>query len=69
MCIGKNFKIKINNDEWIPVVANVLPSDNRFNIRSNINGVINNYSSVITPEKIVLFNEVSFLIKTIGNIN
>lgn len=53
------FKVKVDGGEWISVNASVQPHPERFSLKCDINGVYENYSAVISPENVTLFNEVS----------
>lgn len=53
------FKVKVNNGEWKNVQVKSVKDAERFSLKVNIDGSIFNYSVVITPETVTIFNEVN----------
>lgn len=54
------FKVKVNDGEWRNVLVKIVKDAERFSLKVNIDGSIFNYSVVITPEAVTIFNEVRF---------
>jgi 3-methylcrotonyl-CoA carboxylase alpha subunit len=54
------FKVKVNDGEWRNVHVKTVKDDERFSLKVNIDGSVFNYSVVITPETVTIFNEVLF---------
>ena len=52
------FKVKVNDGEWRNVQVKTVKDDERFSLKVNIDGSVSNYSVVITPEIVTIFNEV-----------
>lgn len=53
------FKVKVNDGEWRNVHVKTVKDAERFSLKVNIDGSVFNYSVVITPETVTIFNEVS----------
>ena len=51
------FKVKVNDGEWRNVQVKTVRDDERFSLKVNIDGSVFNYSVVITPEIVTIFNE------------
>lgn len=51
------FKVKVNDGEWKNVHVKVVPEEGRFSLKATIAGNLFNYSCVITPERVSVFNE------------
>lgn len=51
------FEVKINDGEWLKTKGEIVESNNRFSLKCSVNGHISNYSAVISPESITLFND------------
>lgn len=57
------FKVKVNGGEWKNVVdVKTVKEEGRFSLKINIDGSVFNYSLVITPEAVTIFNEVQYLL-------
>lgn len=59
---GEGFKVKVNTGEWRSVSVKTVVDTERFTLKINIDGSVFNFSVVITPEKVTIFNEVALLI-------
>lgn len=53
------FKIKINDGEWKNVNVKTVKDDGRFTLKINMDGSVFNFSVVITPEIVTIFNQVN----------
>jgi 3-methylcrotonyl-CoA carboxylase alpha subunit len=58
MISQNGYKIKVNEGEWCNVFVKIVPESGRLTLKVNINGIIHNYSVVITPESVTIFNQV-----------
>lgn len=56
---GYGFKVKVNDGEWRNVQVKTVKDENRFSLKINVEGRVFNFSAVITPEAVTIFNEVS----------
>jgi 3-methylcrotonyl-CoA carboxylase alpha subunit len=56
------FKVKVNDGEWRNVQVETVKDAERFSLKVNIDGSVFNYSVVITPEIVTIFNEVGELV-------
>ena len=54
----EGFKVKVNDGEWRSAFFKTVVDKERFSLKINIEGSVFNFSVVITPEKITIFNEV-----------
>lgn len=54
------FKVKVNNGKWSIVSIETADDMERFMLKVNMDGSVFNVSYVITPEKVIIFNEVNF---------
>lgn len=52
------FKVKVNEGEWRNVDVKTVKEEGRFSLKTNIDGSVFNYSVVISPEAVTIFNEV-----------
>lgn len=52
------FKVKVNDDKWQSVDVKTVKEEGRFSLKVNMDGSVFNYSVVITPETVTIFNEV-----------
>lgn len=53
------FKVKVNDGEWQTVQVKKVKDKNKFSLKINIDGSVFNYSVVITPETVTVFNNVN----------
>lgn len=53
-------EIRVNDGDWKVVKATIEAHPERFTLKCNIDGVFGNFSAVISPENVAIFNEVSF---------
>lgn len=51
------YKVKVNDGEWRSVLVKTVKDEGRFSLKVNIDGSIFNYSVVITPETVTIFNQ------------
>lgn len=56
---GDDFKVKVNDGEWRSVSVKTMKDDGRFSLKVSIDGSVFNYSVVITPETVTIFNAVT----------
>lgn len=54
---NNNFSIRIDNGNWKNVQINNINEPERFTLRSNIDGILSNFSAVISPDSIEIFNK------------
>lgn len=54
----EGFKVKVNDGEWRSVQVETVKDNERFSLKVSIEGSVYNYSVVITPETVTIFNEV-----------
>lgn len=64
---SEGYKVKVNDGEWKNVQVSKVKEAGRFSLKVNMDGAVYNYSIVITPESVTLFNEVSKSINKIYN--
>lgn len=69
MQVKDGFKAKVNDGEWRNVQVKTVKDDNRFSLKLNVDGSVVNFSAVITPEAVTIFNEVSFWTAFLNKIN
>lgn len=55
----EGYKVKVNDGEWKNVQVSKVKESGRFSLKVNMDGAVYNYSIVIIPESVTLFNEVS----------
>lgn len=53
------FKVKVNDGEWRSVSVKTVGDPERFTLKINMDGLVFNFSVVITPETVTIFNAVS----------
>lgn len=53
------FKVKVNDSEWRSVSVKTVRDNERFTLKINMDGLVFNFSVVITPETVTIFNAVS----------
>lgn len=53
------FKVKVNDGEWRNVSVKTVGDPERFTLKINMDGLVFNFSVVITPETVTIFNAVS----------
>lgn len=53
----EGFRVKVNDGEWRNVSVKTVGEEGRFTLKINMNGSVLNFSVVITPEIITIFNE------------
>lgn len=58
MTSQNGYKTKVNDGEWRNAFIKVVPESGRLTLKVNIEGIIYNYSVVITPEAVSIFNQV-----------
>jgi 3-methylcrotonyl-CoA carboxylase alpha subunit len=51
------YSVKLDHSDWHSVKASSLQHPGRFSIRSNIDGDFSNFSAVISPENVSIFDE------------
>lgn len=56
---GDGFKVKVNDGEWRSVSVKTVGDSKRFTLKINMDGLVFNFSVVITPETVTIFNAVS----------
>lgn len=56
---GDDFKVKVNEGEWRNVCVKTMKDEGRFSLKVSIDGSVFNYSVVITPKTVTIFNEVT----------
>lgn len=52
------FNVQVDGGKWTQVNATAQPHPDRFSLRCNIDGTCANFSAVISPEQVAIFNEV-----------
>lgn len=52
-----SFEVKVNEGKWQTVDVKTVKEEGRFSLKVNIDGSVFNYSTVITPESVTIFNE------------
>lgn len=52
-----DFKVQVNGGKWQKVQITNVEHENRFSMRSNIDGYLSNFSSIITPEVVTIFED------------
>lgn len=61
ICVAQTeggYKVKVNDGEWRKVSVQTVKDDDRFTLKINMEGVVSNFSVVITPETLTYFDEV-----------
>lgn len=53
------FKVRVDDGKWREVKTEVVRHAERFSLRVNIDGSRSNFSAVICPENVAIFNEVN----------
>jgi len=53
---GKYF-VSVNDRAWTPVTIDQVPDEERFSLRTNIDGVFSSFSAVISPDSVAIFDE------------
>lgn len=53
-------EVKVGDGDWIVINAEATTENGRVNVRCNIGGTVSNYSVVIDPEGVNLFDEVRY---------
>ncbi|CRK91156.1 CLUMA_CG004841, isoform A [Clunio marinus] len=51
------FKVKVNDGEWRNVNVKVLKDDSRYTLKLSMDGSVSNFSVVVTPEIVTIFNQ------------
>lgn len=51
------FKVKVNDGEWRNVQVKTVKENGRFSLKVNMSGSVFNFSVVITPETVTIFNQ------------
>lgn len=64
--VKDGFKAKVNDGEWRNVQVKTVKDADRFSLKINVDGSVFNFSAVITPEAVTIFNEVSSLDKLVN---
>lgn len=57
--VEDGFRAKVNDGEWRNVQVKTVEDEGRFSLKINVDGSVFNFSAVITPEAVTIFNEVS----------
>ena len=53
------YQINVDGGEWKKVNATTTKSDGRFTLRINIEGTLKEFSAVISPENVAVFDDVN----------
>jgi 3-methylcrotonyl-CoA carboxylase alpha subunit len=64
ICVMQNeegLKVKVNDGEWQNVHVKTIKDEGRFTLKVSMNGSVSNFSVVITPQTVTIFNMVSYL--------
>lgn len=54
----EGYKARVNEGEWRNVTVKIVPEAGRLSLKMTIEGIIYNYSIVITPDSVTIFNQV-----------
>lgn len=54
---ANGFKVKVNDNEWRSVQVKTVKENGRFSLKINMDGSVFNFSVVITPETVTIFNQ------------
>lgn len=55
----EGYKVRINDGEWRNAFVKIVSEVGRLSLKINIEGIVYNFSVVITPEAVTIFNQVS----------